>query len=252
MELSKIIVRVIIMVLFLTAILFSVRFCNRLLSPAPMKNLRGDGNIIREEHVVEAPFSALNVSGSVNVYVRQDSRAKIEVIADSNLMPYIDISYDEEVLKIRQRRNLHFSEPVKVLISTPYLTGIEIEGAAEINIADTLKTDQFRLDIKGAAMADIVVDCRHLSAGISGAGEIRLRGRAERSEMEINGAGRLMAREYISAVQKVKVNGAGNAYVYATDTLEAIINGAGVIEYGGSPHLIPTIKGIGKIRAVSE
>ena len=240
------------MALFLTAILFSVRFCNRLLSPSAVKSLRGDGNVIRKEQPVEAPFSALSVSGSVNVYVRQDSRAKIEVIADSNLIPFIDMAYDEEVLKIRQRRNLHFSEPVKVLVTTPFLTGIEIEGAAEINIADTLKVDQFRLDIKGAAMADIVVDCRHLSAGISGAGEIRLRGRAERSDMEIKGAGRLMAREFIAASQLVKVNGAGTAYVYATDTLEAIINGTGVIEYGGSPHLIPTIKGIGKIRAASE
>lgn len=251
MEPIKIVIRIALMVLFLGAIVFFVRFCTGILAD-PDNGLVGDGNIVRRNIPVESAFQSVEVAGSINVYFRQGSPAAIQVLADSNLQPYLDFSFEEGVLNIRHKKPLRLSKTAKVLITAPDLRGIEVEGAAEIRIPDTLRTESFDLLIKGAAMADLVIDCRELRATVSGAGEIRLKGRTERAVTRINGAGNLKAPEFLIRSHDIKINGAGDARTLVSDTLRATVNGAGKIEYKGSPVVIPDINGVGTIKAVGE
>lgn len=247
METKKVLFRVLGMIVFLAVILFGLRFCDTLIFQRH-KVLRGDGNVVRKEMQVKAPFTTVEISGSVNAFIRQGSTARIEVMADSNLMEYLVVDFDDETMRIRQKKNLHLSAPVKLLITTPDLHLIQVEGAAEIHIPDTFSTDRFTLDIRGAAKAHLLMNCHEFNSIISGAGEIRLRGQAHRSTAHINGAGKLAAEKFRVGSQVIKINGAGNARVLVTDTLQATINGAGALEYYGNPHLIPEINGIGRIR----
>ncbi|MFO7722707.1 MAG: head GIN domain-containing protein [Bacteroidales bacterium] len=247
MELSKIILRIVMLLLVVAAILFAVRFCDNNLTRIG-KSKAGDGNVIRREMHVEAPFTAIRVSGSVNVFYRQDATSKIEIVVDSNLLEYIEIEIDEETLEIRQKMNLRFTTPVKLLVSAPDLRKITVDGAAEVHIPDTLYTDHFTLDIRGAGMAKLLLDCNQLSTVISGAGEIQAKGRADRAISQINGAGKLTATRLITKTHKITMSGAGSAYITAIDSLDATINGAGLIEYHGNPVINQDINGVGKIR----
>lgn len=247
MEIRKIILRILIMAIFLAAILFTVRFCDNV-STGLRRTIKGDGNIIRKKIDTEAPFTAIRLNGSVNAWIRQAAVPKIEIIADSNLLPYIHAEFDDETLVIEQKRNLHLSAPARILISVPDLKSVTVEGAAEIRIPDTLQTKRFNLDIKGAAMADLLLKCEHVTTSISGAGEIRLSGRSKKAVSKINGAGNLSAPNFIVRHHEISLNGAGKASVTATETIDATINGTGVIEYYGNPKVYPEINGIGKIR----
>jgi hypothetical protein len=247
METQKVLFRVLGMVVFLAVILLGLRFCDTMIFQRH-KILRGDGNVVRKEMQVKAPFTAIEIGGSVNAYIRQGAPARIEVMADSNLIDYLIIDFDDETMRIRQKKNLHLSAPVKLLITTPDLHLIRVEGAAEIHIPDTFSTERFTLDIRGAAKAQLLMNCHDFNSIISGAGEIRLKGLANRSTSHINGAGKLVAEKFRVGSQEVKINGAGSAKVLVTDTLKATINGAGSLEYYGNPHLIPEINGVGRIR----
>ncbi|HRZ43029.1 MAG TPA: head GIN domain-containing protein [Bacteroidales bacterium] len=251
MEPIKIVIRIALMVLFLGAIVFFVRFCTGIVSD-PDKGMVGDGNLVRRNIPVEQAFQSVEVSGSINVYLRQGSPAVIQVLADSNLQPFLDFRFDGGELIIRHKQPLRLSKTAKVMITAPDLKGIEVEGAAEIRIPDTLRTESFELDIKGAAMADLLLDCKDLKASVSGAGEIRLKGRAERATTRINGAGNLKAADFLIRSHDLRINGAGDARTLVTDTLRATINGAGKIEYKGSPVVIPDINGVGSVKALGE
>ncbi len=250
MELRKIILRIIIMALFLTAILFTVRFCDKV-SSGLRKAIKGDGNIIRKEMPVKAPFSAIRINGSINAWIRQSAETKLELIADSNLIPFIYMEFDDEILTIRQKRNLHLSEPAKLLISVPDLKSVTVDGAAEIRIPDTMYTNDFYLDIRGAGIAELLLKCDRVESSISGAGAIKLGGISGFAKSTIKGAGRLSAGNFIVKDHEVVLNGAGKASVTATETIDATINGTGVIEYYGNPKVIPKINGIGRIRPVN-
>jgi len=247
MELSKIIWRIVVMVLFLGAILFAVRFCDHTFSSL-QKEIRGDGNVIRKEIPVEAPFTTLVLEGSVNAFIRQGSNPTIEIITDSNLLEHIALDYADEVLTFRHSKKLLFSSPVQLLITVPDLHKVVVEGAVELQIPDTLHTERFELEIKGAAMAKLLLNCRELKSTISGAGEVRIGGKADKAVTVISGAGKFRAKELFALDHTVTLNGAGSAYVHAENLLKATINGAGVIEYSGSPVVTQKINGVGKIR----
>ncbi len=247
MELSKIILRIVLIIVFLTLIALAVwLFLGN--HSCSLKALRGDGNIIRRDLPVEASFTRIRVTGSMNVYIRQDSTASIVLQADSNLVEYIQTEFDDETLVIKHKPRLHLSSHVKLLISVKDLKEIEVEGAGGIYIPDTFRTEQFTLDISGAGLAEMTLQCQHLKTRISGAGEIRLKGSAVRATSTINGAGKLLGQDFPVNEQEILVNGAGSAYISAVETLKATINGAGLIEYTGNPLLTQKISGVGKIR----
>jgi len=251
MEPKKLIFRIIIMALFLVAILFTVRFFTQLFSGSGHP-LYGDGNTIRKEIRVEAPFTSLKLEGSLNAFIRQHPVPKIEITGDSNLLEHINIDFDDDELTIRQNRNFRLTEPLQVMISIPDMHKVIVEGASEIDIRDTFRTKEFFVKIEGAAFARLVLDCEIFNTDISGAGEIRATGKAGKSSHIINGAGKLEAREMLVQHQEVEINGAGNARVTAQETLDATIHGAGVIEYSGKPQITKSIKGIGKIKSSTQ
>jgi hypothetical protein len=246
MEPVKIILRLVAVAVFLALILFAVRFCTNVLSNHD-QSLIGDGNMIRRDIPVEKPFRSLEVNGSVNVWLRQGNPATIQILADSNLQPFLVFEFADDLLTIRQKRSLHWSGTAKVLITVPDINRIGVEGAAEINIPDTLRTDQFTLDIKGAAMANLSLLCHTFHSEISGAGEIRLKGRAESVETRINGAGKMAAKEFLIMNHDIRINGAGSVTTSVSDTLRATLNGTGEVKYSGNPFIIPDINGIGRI-----
>jgi hypothetical protein len=248
MEPIKIVLRIAAVAVFLAAILFFVRFCTNLISDHE-EGLMGDGNIIRRNISIEKPFHSVSVNGSMNVWIRQGKAPAIQVLADSNLQPHIRFDFEDDRLIIRQKGSLHWTGNTRVLITVPDLQGVEVKGAAEIRIPDTLQTESFKLNIEGAAMADLVLKCRNMTSHISGAGEIQLKGMAEEAETQINGAGKFSAGDCMIKNLDISINGAGYAMTWVTDTLKASVNGAGEIKYRGNPHLIPIISGVGRIRA---
>lgn len=251
MELKKIILRILIMALFLAALMFTIRFFTNLFTNSAHP-LHGDGHTIRKEILIEAPFTSIKLKGSLHAFIRQHSVAGIEITGDSNLLQHLVFDFSDDELIIRQTRNFHLTEPVKLMISMPDLRKISAEGASEIEIKDTLRADEFSIKIEGAAMARLTLNCASFKSEISGAGEIILTGRASQSEHVINGAGKLSAEEMLVVHQKVKINGAGKAKVTAKETLDATINGAGIIEYSGDPSITEKINGIGKIKRKSH
>jgi len=247
MELRKIFLRVLIMVLFLTALLFTVRFCTRSSSDL-RRSLEGDGNRIRHEYYPERPFSHLKVQGNTEVFIRQMDTPMIVIEADSNLISHLEIKYEGDMLVFSRPHRLKMAHPVRLLISVPDLDRLTVEGAATLEITDTFRTESFWVDIHGAGMVDMTLLVQTFRSSISGAGEIKLAGKAHTANNTINGAGKLSSINFITAEHEVEVNGAGSACVYAHESLIATINGTGLIEYSGNPTVTPTINGIGKIR----
>src|SRR5262245_20713674 len=79
------------------------------------KRMRGNGNITTQSRSAE-PFNSIDVSGSIDVYVRQDSSPTIKVEDDDNLQQYVETFRDGDVLRIKTQEgyNLKPSTQIKV------------------------------------------------------------------------------------------------------------------------------------------
>ncbi|HEY3660129.1 MAG TPA: DUF2807 domain-containing protein, partial [Candidatus Udaeobacter sp.] len=79
--------------------------------------------------------------------------------------------------------------------------------------------------------------------------QISLDGTVDRLLVDMTGASQLVADRLQAKTAEISITGAGDAEIAVTDTLSAVITGAGKVTYSGNP---PTIKkqitGAGTIR----
>src|SRR5690349_10195516 len=98
------------------------------------KRIRGNGNIITQTRSAGS-FNSIDVSGSIDVYVKQDSSSSsIKVEADENLQQYIETIDDGGVLRIKTEEgyNIRSSRQVKVYVSAATFKRFEASGACNI------------------------------------------------------------------------------------------------------------------------
>jgi hypothetical protein len=123
---------------------------------------------------------------------------------------------------IRPTKNLEFE------IVTDKLSEAEMSGAA------VLKVDS--------------IDAPELRLATSGAGKIQASGKVDRLDVDVSGAANIEAAELMAKTVSISISGTGSADVYASDSLDASISGAGRINCLGKPAAVAkSVSGVGKI-----
>ena len=197
------------------------------LTSCKLTGIKGNGDLVEEIRDVDT-FRKIDVSGNYEVEINVGESTKLEIVAESNLLKYIKTKVKRNTLYISSKENLRPREDLKIIISCPDLVAIECSGVNDI-IADGINSDEFEIDL-------------------SGAGSIDISGEANLFSIEISGAADLMARHFHTSDVKIDVSGAANAEVYASNSCDAEVSGAGYIElYGDAQDVNMDISGAGSL-----
>jgi len=173
-------------------------------------------------------FRALDVGGAFDVEVRFGKTQKVEVTVDDNLWDRFEAKVKGEWLNLDWGRSCSPSDGCHVLIVIPTLEQVTISGACDMNIRD--------------------FDDHRFVYRLSGAGELIMNGRVEKLELHISGAGDADTTDLIAENVRVDISGAGNAMIYAKDSIRARISGVGNLTYFGNPeHTDTSVSGLGSI-----
>jgi len=113
-----------------------------------------------------------------------------------------------------------------------------IDRPLEVNINHTSSGK-----IYGSIIEGLVVNAR-----LTGSGQVLLDGEAEFADLNVSSSGKIDAMEMIVFDAEVKNTGSGKVFVYATETLKAIINGSGDVYYRGNPQVSVSGSGSGSLR----
>jgi hypothetical protein len=198
----------------------------------PACGLRGSGTPATEVREVES-FDRIEISGACDlvVHVEPGIAQKVEVTADDNIVGKItttvsggelDIGRDSDVKLLRPKT------PIRVDVWVPALLAIEASGASVI-AADGLHGESFELSSSGASHST-------------------LRGVVDRFGIEASGAANINAKELQAKSVSVELSGAGEAKIWASETLDVEISGVGEVHYWGNPaSLSEKISGAGKL-----
>lgn len=126
--------------------------------------------------------------------------------------------------------------------------GAEVQMFSIVEIEIELPSVEF-LSIRGAGDIDYAdINCNELEVDISGAGTVRLEGKAERLDAEVSGAGNIKGKLLIVQKANLRVSGAGNVSVSATRSVKARVSGAGNVNVYGNPlDIDQRTSGVGSI-----
>lgn len=212
----------------------------------------GNGVIVSEMRPVKS-FNAIRTGGNIDIILQEANDEAVEIVADENLIEFIELQVDSKTLSINSRKALKSDEGIKVFISYNNLRSIEAGGAGKIAAENILEMNRLDVIISGAAMVNLPLNVRHLDLKLSGAGMVELSGSAKNQELRLSGAGNLDASDLISENCSISISGVGGAEVYVTQELDVSVSGVGGVVYYGNPSEIQKdVSGMGKIEMGEE
>lgn len=204
--------------------------------------------IIRAEKREIPQFKSILINIPGEIYFFQRDIAKIEIETDYNLHQYITTEVKDSNLIIRSNKNI-CPKKLKLFISNPYLEGLKINGSAYFIASNQILTPKLVIEVLGSS--DVHLDSlntKELKSLIEGSGDIYFGGYAERFISKINGSGAIQATKMLTEFTEVQTNGFGDIKIWANNELRAIVNGAGNVQYYGSPKVTDVkINGSGKV-----
>src|SRR5690349_14210325 len=133
------------------------------------KRIRGNGNITTQTRSA-GEFNSIDVSGSIDIYVRQDSSSSIRVETDDNLQQYVETMRDGEVLRIKTEEgyNLKPSRQIKVYVSSSIFKRFEASGACNVfSEAKINNPSDVDVDLSGSCDITLEISAPKITADVS-------------------------------------------------------------------------------------
>lgn len=200
-------------------------------------------------------FTKIEMNGGATVILVQGNEHSIKVEGTQRIVDQLRTEVKDGVLVIDYRDRKLFklwAENPTLTITFKDLSDFRLDGGAELK-ADNLDLENLKFKISGGAsvrLNNLVVNT--LNMRMAGGGDIRVSGVAENLTVDVSGGTNFKAGDLKCANVSVKIAGAANVVVWATDTLNLDLAGAYSVSYWGSPKITQSIGGIGQVKALGN
>jgi hypothetical protein len=194
-------------------------------------------------------FTGIRAGDALKIIISQSDLPSVKVDAPEDMLPLIKTEVNDAILTISTEGNIKDDQNITVFITVKSLNSLENSGVAEIKSENKLICENITLISQGVGDINLMLDAKEIKTKITGTGNVTLMGTTQLLDAMISGTGNLKASELEAAKVKANVSGTGNAKVYATQSLNADVSGAGSIIYKGNPvDRTVDISGVGSVR----
>jgi hypothetical protein len=182
-----------------------------------------------------AAFDRLVVADGVTVQVVRGDRPGVTVHGREDVLSRVvtESSGGRLRVAIRDRGIVIGPDPmhdVRVRVTAPRLRDVRVDGAGDIDLGDVAATA--------------------LRFEISGTGDVRARGRADRLDAVVHGAADANLADLAVRDARVEIRGAASMTLNVSERLDVEIHGAGDVRYAGHPVVTRDVQGAGDVTQV--
>jgi len=207
---------------------------------------RNQSEYIEKDYEVEN-FSKIKFEGGYNVKLIQGDKPSFVMTTSYELHDKVRIWVEDNMLHVKTKVNNLGADEIKLTITVKDLESIKIEGGVFLTTLGYLQMKDFDLQVEGGAHIDMKLKAESIRAKASGGVNMEFEGTTDRFTAISEGAGNIDADRLEAKTVECRVAGVGNASVYATEKLNATVEGLGKIGYRGNPELTKQVNGIGMV-----
>jgi hypothetical protein len=182
-----------------------------------------------------------------DLLVRYGTNEILTVDAESAVLPKLDIGIKNGVLTLAAKAPFKTDQPLKFTLTIQLLQGLMSEGSGNVWIENFFGTN---IDIasKGSGKIRLKnIKSNRLSISIAGSGAVDASGSGAMAIETIDGSGMIDTTNFRAQFVEAHINGSGHIRVHADNRLNAVIRGAGNINYQGNPMVTQSVSGSGAI-----
>jgi hypothetical protein len=196
-------------------------------------------------------FKTIDLGSAFNVVVVPGNTFKVTASGDERDVEDLNVRVINNKLKVNYLTRKFLGSlrryRMDILIETPTLEGMDISGAATVDVEDFDGFDAFEIDLSGASKLNFKADVNDLKADISGASNLTLDRYVPFIDADIYGASKLNAYDADSKEVYLKLSGASRANLSVSEYLKVDASGASTVSYKGSPRIDQEVSGASKV-----
>ena len=200
------------------------------------ERVKGSGHVITENRTASG-FNNVDISGAIDVYVRQDSVSSVKVEADDNILEYIQVHSDGSTLEIYTENNIRLkpTNKIKVYISNPQYKEIQVSGASTIRCENEITSaDAIDIGLSGASDGRLELNAPKISVHLTGASNTSIKGKTKDFEGSASGASEIRGFDLLSENADVDASGASHIEIFASVKIDGQSSGASRVNYKGN------------------
>jgi hypothetical protein len=208
-----------------------------------------------ETRAISKAVTEVELSGPIDLTLRQGSPASLQVRGEQRLLANIDTTQDGDTLRIGTKGMLlHHRRPLQVMLVLPTLTRLDVDGSGDSSV-DGFSGEKFDLQLHGSGNIKFNGRYRQIGAGVHGSGDLDLNtGNSDNVDLqmvgsgqitssgsckvlnaELTGSGDVNAQHLASDQVSVNLKGSGDTNVFARKTADLTLRGSGDIRVYGNP-----------------
>jgi hypothetical protein len=200
------------------------------------RRVKGSGHIITENRTATG-FNSIDVSGAIDVFVKQDSTTSVKVEADDNILEYIEVHTEGSTLEIYTENNINLrpSNKIKVYISNPLYKEFQVSGASSVRCENEITSaDALDVGLSGASEGSLELNAPKVSVNLTGASNASVKGKTKDFEGSVSGASEIRGFDLLSENANVDASGASHIEIYASVKIDGQASGASSVNYKGN------------------
>lgn len=215
-----------------------------------------EGRVVTSEtRAVGANISAIDLSGPIDLTMRQGAVASLTVRGEQRLLANIDTMQDGAMLHIGIKGMLlHHRQPLQVTLILPSVSTINVRGSGDSTV-NGFSGERIELQLDGSGNVKFNGRYRQVVVALHGSGNMEVNGgSSDRVEASVVGSGNLTVvgasaqftldqtgsgdvdAEHMTAQQAtLSLQGSGGASITASDSANLTLRGSGDITVHGNP-----------------
>jgi hypothetical protein len=192
-------------------------------------------------------FDQIKLSGGYVVEITQTDEPSLVVKASEIDHRKIEVWVENNRLNVKTRQKNISTNEIKLEIGVNQLSSVVVEGGVFLTTVGYIELTDIDLLFQGGANVRIQTKANRIKVKAEGGVNIELEGIANELVAISEGAGNIDADKLEAKRVTCRVSGVGNATIFATDELNATLEGVGRIAYRGNPIVNKQVSGLGVI-----
>lgn len=197
---------------------------------------KGNGTIVMEDREITEPFTTIDASEGIVVYLTQADDFELNVEADENIISLIGTDIQNGRLKIHALENIG-NATKKVFVSLPDIEGLEVSSGAHINGENALRVADLDIDASSGAMLRLEVMAESLNVDASSGANMTLAGNANTVYLDGSSGANIRAKDLEADICRADGSSGANLSIHVRKELTADAGSGANIRYLGDAQV---------------
>jgi hypothetical protein len=182
-------------------------------------------------------YHGISVSSAFDVYLTQSNEEAVAVsAAEAKFRERIKVEVKDGILHVwydNQGKWNTGNKKLKAYISFKAIDKLTINGACDVFISGTLKSDDLTIKLSGASDLKGKLDSKKLAIDLNGASDMTVTGTAGQLSVEASGASDFKGFDFTTDYCDAHASGASDIKITVNKELSAHASGASDVHYKG-------------------